>query len=317
MKYVIGVDLGGTFIKSAIFTQDGEIVVQSSVDTGDDHRPEVVVKRIADAVNANINEKNINKSHISGLGIGSPGPLNSKTGIVKFSPNIKGWRDVPLRDLLEKETGIKTKLYNDANAAAYGEFWKGAGKDVSTFVMFTLGTGIGGGLILNNKLYTGIDDYAGELGHMTVLPDGPLCGCGNYGCIEALASATAVVRRTIEGIEKGRETILKKDLAEGTLTCKAVYNAAVAGDKYAIEILAETGRYLGIVASWMVNALNPEMIVYSGGLSKAGPYLFDHIISEAKKRSLAAPFERVKICPAQLGYDAGLIGAAGLLLAED
>lgn len=316
MKYVVGIDLGGTFVKSAIIGEDEEIVSRSECPTGDNLTPENVVKTIAEDVEKNLDRQGIGKDDILGVGIGSPGPVNVETGVIEMAPNFKGWKNVPMRQMLSDELSMNVKLFNDASSAAYGEFWKGVGSQVSNFIMFTLGTGIGGGIILNNELYTGIDGSAAELGHLTLIPDGPECGCGNRGCLEVLASATAVYHKTLKGIEEGAETILRENYNDGTLTCKAVYIAATKGDEFATEILAETGRYLGIAAAWMINALNPEMIVYSGGLSGAGEYLFKWIRDEAKKRSLAVPYARVKIAPASLGNDAGFLGAAGLLLAS-
>lgn len=315
MTHVIGVDLGGTFIKSAIIDTDGKVVTQRKDDTGKRATPEEVVQTIARAVETGLDENGIAKETVRGCGIGCPGPLDSKTGTVFSSPNLQGWKDVPLRQMLSDALSLPVGLYNDANAAAYGEYWQGAGKGTTNFVLYTLGTGIGGGLILNGRLYTGSGGMGGELGHQTLIPDGPRCGCGNNGCLEALASAPAVVRRTRKKMSAGAESILRDSDAQ-PLTSERIHAAATRGDQLATEVLARTGRYLGIAAAFMVNALNPEVIAYSGGMSRAGEYLFPWIRSEAKKRSFPELYAGVRIVPATLGNDAGFLGAAGLFLAE-
>jgi len=227
MKYIIGIDLGGTFIKSAIIEKTGRIISRDKIDTGSNKNPEKIAARINKNIIQTARNNNIKLNNILCIGIGSPGTVRSKTGIVEYSPNFKSWKNVPFKKMIaSKFKKCHTGLYNDANAAAYGEIWKGAGKYASNFILYTLGTGIGGGIILNGKLYTGSDEAAGELGHVTIIPDGPLCSCGNRGCLEALSSATAVVRRSIEGINRGAKTSLRKNFKEKTLTCKSVYNAA-------------------------------------------------------------------------------------------
>lgn len=326
MKYLVGIDLGGTDIKSAILTEEGEIIARSKIETKVERGAADAMHRVAQDIERLLKGNHIKKQEVRGVGIGSPGPLSTRLGIIHRAPNLIGWDNAPLRKLLSEALSLPVMLYNDANAAAYGEFWQGAGKDISTLVLFTIGTGVGGGLILNNKLYVGIDETAGELGHITILPDSnaPLCSCGNRGCLEALASATAIVRRVKKGVDRGVATILKEDAEKGMLTSKSVYIAAKNEDKFALQILEETGRYLGIAAAFMIDALNPEVIVFGGGVSAAvgsgvgapDDFLFKWIIDEAKKRSLEVPFKRVKIVPASLGNDAGFIGAAGLLLSD-
>jgi glucokinase len=311
-KRVIGVDLGGTFIKSAILDTDGNILERGKSHTGKKKTPDDVVTRICEDIMVLLDKQSLDKNDIIGVGLGSPGPLSSEKGLVYSTPNLPNWNNVPLQNMVAEKCGFPTRLFNDANAAAYGEFWKGAGSNSNTFLLFTLGTGVGGGIILNGKICRGIDGSAGELGHIAIDPNGETCGCGSKGCIETLASATAVVRIAKKRIEHGEKTSLEPK----ELTAKKIFMAAVDGDLLSKEILATAGKNLGIVCGGLINILNPEIIAIGGGLSLAGELLFKEIREEAKRRSFELPYNRVKIVPASLGTDAGVIGAAGLLLSE-
>ena len=328
---LIGIDIGGTNIKIGILTKDGKIIHKTLIPTYSivrdaymrplhpPEKPQDIVKRLCDAVKNLCYKNKIKLSEIVKIGIGCPGPLNSKKGIIYSTPNLFGWENFPLKKCIERHLKIPTVVNNDANSATYGEYWLGAGKGYSTVVCFTLGTGIGGGIILNGKLFNGIDDSAGHFGHTTIVPDGPKCGCGNKGCLEALASAPNMVKRAISGIKNGAKTKLII-LASGNLkniTAKMIHIAATKGDKFAKGLLAETGRYLGIAVANVLNILNPEIVIFSGGMIEAGDLLFKHIRKEAMKRALPQPAKRVKIVPAKLGNNAGIIGAAGLALVGD
>ena len=243
-----------------------------------------------------------------GIGIGSPGPLDLGRGIVLFAPNLPGWNDIPLRDMIEERTDMKCVVENDANAAALGEQWMGAGHGCSSLVLFTLGTGIGGGIVLNEKVWHGFGDCAAEIGHMSIDPEGPRCGCGNWGCIEAHASATAMVRRMRETIESGTSSILADKIDE--MTAKDIYDAAVEGDCAASENIHMTGFYLGVAVSNIMHILNPEVVVFSGGVTAAGNMLLGPIRQTARERTMEACRRDVKIRFAELGENAGIIGAA-------
>ncbi|MCX7919577.1 MAG: ROK family protein [bacterium] len=319
-KYLIGVDLGGTTIITVVTDINGKVIASvkclSEVKQGVD----AVVNRIVDTIYATVAKAKIQINQIIAIGVGAPGPLSTKTGVIIDAPNLDGWVNVPLRDMVKKafRNTIPVFLDNDANAAAYGEFWVGAGKKVSNLIMLTLGTGIGGGIIIDKKLYRGPDDTAGELGHISVFPNGPVCNCGNHGCLEAIASATGMVNRAVDALRLGRKSILR-ELAENDLnkvTAKMIYDAVLKGDTLAKDIMRETGRYIGIAAASLVNIFNPEMIVFSGGMINAGEYLFNPIREEVKKRAFPQPAKRVKILPAKLGEYAGAIGAAGIALKE-
>jgi glucokinase len=257
----------------------------------------------------------IGASKVIGIGMGVPGPMSSREGVIYEAPNLPGWVNVPVRKLLEERLELPLALNNDANAAAYGEFWAGAGRDVGTMILFTLGTGVGGGIILNGELYSGPDDTAGELGHMVVDVNGPICNCGNQGCLEAFASATAVKRMLRDALQQGRSTriVIPQD-DEEEFGAKLVYDAAVMDDELAIEIFRKVGFYLGIGAANMINIFNPEMIVYSGAMSGAGDFIFKPLREIAFANSFRKPGSRVIIDVAKLGPDAGIIGAAGLAL---
>jgi len=317
--YIIGVDLGGTNIVSIFINEKGKAIVRDKRETLTEKGKEKTINQIVESVKAVIEKgqkKGISLKSILGIGIGSPGPLNTKEGLIYFAPNLPGWENVPLKNILENRLKMPVFLENDANAAALGEWWIGAGKDVNNLVLFTLGTGIGGGIIIDGEVVHGFRDTAAEIGHMVIHEGGLLCNCGTKGCLEAYASATGVVKRTISAIKDGRKSILTEitnnHLKE--ITCKMVYELAKKGDELCKWIVKETGRYLGIGIANMVNILNPEMIILAGGMTEAKDLLFDPTIKYAQKYALKAAIEKVKIVPASLGDDAGAIGAAATVL---
>ncbi len=311
-KPVVGVDLGGTNIKLGLISPDGEVLERNSTETRAERGPEAVAGRICDAVLGLLARAGLDRRAVAGVGIGSPGTIDLQAGVVTFSPNLPGWHDVPLRRLVEEGTELGCVLDNDANAAALAESWVGAGRGKSSLILLTLGTGIGGGIVLDGRIWHGGNGVAGEIGHMSIDPDGPECGCGNRGCLEAFASATGMVRRMKEAIEKGEKTSLA-DQAE-TLTARRIHEAAEAGDQAARRTVQMTGRYLGIGVSNLMHILNPEVIAFSGGMTGAGRMLMDPLLEEADWRTMEAPRRDVKICFAELPEDAGIIGAARCLM---
>jgi len=315
-KMIVGVDLGGTNLKAGTVTQQGQVVSRVKVPTHGEDGPDAVIGRIVGAVEQVIDDSGCSKSDVVAVGCGAPGPLNWATGIVYAPPNLPGWKDVPLAQILTDRLGITSFIENDANSAAYGENWVGAGRDVKDLVALTLGTGIGGAIILDNKLWRGIDGTAGEIGHMIIQVDGRPCNCGSRGCLEQYGSATGIVLTAREMIASGRETILT-DMADGNLdnlTSKDVYEACRRDDELAAEVFAETGRLLGIGLTTLANLLNPEMIVICGGVIAAGDVLFDPMRRTLRELAFKEPGERAQVVPAQLGAAAGLIGAAGVAL---
>lgn len=310
----LGIDLGGTDVKYGIVDSSGRILRSAKNPTHAERGPEGVLSSIAEHARDLIQSSGNN---VKAIGMGCPGPLSSREGIVYETPNLPGWINVPAREILQQKLQMPVVLSNDANAAAYGEFWVGAGQEVSTMVLFTLGTGVGGGLVLNGELYEGPDDTAGELGHMIINFEGPRCNCGNHGCIEAYASATAVRREVRQALADGVKTSIEiPEGAEEDFGAKVVYDAAVKGDPFAIDLFARMGYYLGIAAATMINVFNPEMIAYGGALSNAGEFIFEPLIRTAKENSFKKPGERCQIVRATLGNQAGIIGAAGLAMKQ-
>ncbi|HET9664226.1 MAG TPA: ROK family protein [Burkholderiales bacterium] len=323
-KWVIGVDLGGTNIVVGILPMDGgtgEVLALRTVATEAQRGAKFVVDRIVGLI-GEAKEEVLAKyggggEDFAGVGIGSPGPLNRKTGTVINTPNL-GWRNFPLRDLIARAVGMPATLDNDANCATYGEWWLGAGRNVDTLVGLTLGTGIGGGIVLNGEIFHGISDAAGEIGHMTIDSTGRRCKCGNYGCLEAYASGPAIAQRTVEGIEAGTESLLP-GLVDGKLehiTAATVYEAVVLGDPYANEVMRETAKFLGAGVANIINVLNPEMVVIAGGVTRAGDHLFVPLRAEVRRRAFRSAEEACQIVSGRLSGTAGVIGAAAVFKKE-
>lgn len=321
-RWIVGVDLGGTNIVVGLVPIEGGEVLGLRVLPTDSHRgAKYVVDRIIEMVETSIaevlQEQKSDRSEIAGVGIGSPGPLDRKAGMVINTPNL-GWRNFPLRDLIANAVNLPATLDNDANCATYGEWWLGAGRDVDTLVGLTIGTGIGGGIVLDGEIYHGVSDVAGEIGHMTIDSMGRRCNCGNYGCLEAYASGPAIALRAVEGIQAGVDTILTTMVAGqlDAITAATVYEGVVAGDEYATEIMRETARFLGAGIGTVINVLNPEMVVIAGGVTRAGEHLFGPLRSEVRRRAFRSAEERCSIVSGALPGTAGVIGAAAVFKKE-
>jgi len=253
------------------------------------------------------------RDQVAGIGIGAPGPLNRETGILLEAPNL-GWRDFPLRKLVSDGLGLPAAVDNDANCATYGEWWMGAGRGSTILVGLTLGTGIGGGFVVNGEIHHGASDAAGEFGHMTIDSTGRKCKCGNYGCLEAYASGPNIAARAVEGIEAGVESLLV-ELVDGDLeriTAATVYEGVVRGDPYAHEVMKETAKFLGVGVANLINALNPDAVVIAGGVTRAGEHLFAPLRKEVRRRAFRSAVDACRIVPAALPETAGVIGAAGI-----
>lgn len=323
-KWVVGVDLGGTNIVVGVLPIDGgsgEVLACRSVPTEAQRGAKFVVDRIVGLIEDSIRDviglASGSRDDFAGVGIGSPGPLNRATGTVINTPNL-GWRNFPLRDLISNAVGLPATLDNDANCATYGEWWLGAGRNVDTLVGLTLGTGIGGGIVLNGEIFHGVSDAAGEIGHMTIEANGRRCNCGNYGCLEAYASGPAIALRAVEGIEAGAESLLPA-LVDGRLeelTAATVYEGVVLGDPYANDVMRETAKLLGAGVGSIINVLNPEMVVIAGGVTRAGEHLFAPLRAEVRKRAFKSAQEACQIVSAQLPGTAGLIGAIAVFKKE-
>lgn len=316
MKYIVGIDLGGTNIKTAIVSEEKKIISKVSVPTPAQEGPEAVMDKMADSVLTLIKNSNLSKEDILAVGIGAPGPMDWRTGIVFSPPNLPGWHNVPLAEEMRKRLQLPCYVENDANAACYGEYWLGAGQGCECIAVFTLGTGVGGGIVVFNQLLRGIDGTAGELGHLKVQRDGRLCGCGSRGCLEAYASVTGMIKTAIEGIEKGRKTILLEMCNNNphNITGKMISEAAEKGDEFAQEVFYETAVWLGLGIASVVNMLNPEKVILCGGMIGAGERLFKPVRETVMKNAFEVPAKRCQIVPAGLGEDSGVFGCAGCAL---
>jgi glucokinase len=334
MSFAIGVDLGGTNLRIAAVDDQARLLEKVTLGTRVSLGRDSVLNEMCDAIQR-LSQKYRADSTMLGVGIGVPGIIDLKTGMLRESPNLPGWSDYPVRDEIEKRLQAKVILENDANVAALGEKWLGAGRHVDSMAILTLGTGVGGGLILDGKIWHGMTGMAGEFGHVTVEAEGHPCGCGNRGCVEQYASATAVVRMAREAIATGDAPSLAKVASiDAEFNAKEIYNLAIQGDESARKIFRRVGRALGIVLAGLINGLNLEMYVIGGGVSSAWEAFSPSIFEELRQRSMVYaatapenplgggggasaqvdPGEGRKtiITRALLGSDAGLYGAARL-----
>lgn len=308
-KYIFGVDLGGTTVKMGIFTEDGQVLEKWEIKTVKDNNGAQILPDIAESIKGKIAEKGLAKDEIKGVGIGVPGPVDSKGTIYKAA-NL-GWDVFNVSETLGNLVGLPVKTGNDANVAALGEMWMGGGKGFDSLVMVTLGTGVGGGVIVEGKLLAGCTGAGGEIGHIHV-KDGEeeSCGCGNKGCLEQYASATGVVRLATRRLAKDNKPSVLRSIQN--LSCKDVWDGVKAGDEVAIEIAEEFGKFLGEGLAVIAAVVNPEAFVIGGGVSKAGEVILDY----AKKYYGPVCFRGsrdAKFTLATLGNDAGIYGAAKLV----
>ncbi|MRX72627.1 ROK family glucokinase [Bacillus lacus] len=311
-QWLVGIDLGGTTIKMAFINFYGEIIEKWEIPT--DKTGKKITTDIAKAIDSKLAELGQQKGRLAGIGMGAPGPVNLATGLVYETVNL-GWKDYPLKDHLEMETGLSAIIDNDANIAALGEMWKGAGDGAKDLICVTLGTGVGGGIISNGIIVHGVNGAGGEIGHITaVAQGGAQCNCGKTGCIETIASATGIVRIALEKLQgddtpSALRTIFEEARA---VTAKDVFAAAEAGDSLALSVVDEVTDYLGMVLGNLASALNPEKIVLGGGVSKAGDLLVHKVQLKMKKYAFPRAGAAVEIAIATLGNDAGVIGGAWL-----
>ncbi|MFC1870539.1 ROK family protein [Chloroflexota bacterium] len=313
---ILGIDLGGTKILTAVANTKGVMLSRDHSITPAKEGPDAVVKSVLESVSRVLDQAHIATADLTAIGVGAPGLSNPETGLLFTSPNLPGWKDVPLRDIIEKELGRKAFLINDANAAAIGELYYGAGRGTRNFIYITVSTGIGGGIIIDGKIYTGSTGTAGELGHMVIDDDGPQCNCGNSGCWETLASGTALARETRHRIKEGAATSILK-YADGNIekiNAEAIQEAAQAGDKLANELIARAAYYLGVGLANLINIFNPEVIVIGGGLSNIGDTLLKPAFKEAGHRAFKQSFQAVRFARAELGRNSGVLGAAAFAL---
>ncbi len=296
-KYIIGIDLGGTNLKVALLDFKYKIRGRKNLNTREFTRKEELISAIVDSIHAIIADNKLAKKDILGLGLGLPGPVDSRNGIVHFFPNIPGWKNVGLKKNLSRKLGLPVFLDNDANLMTLAEYRLGAAKGFNNVVCLTLGTGVGGGIVINGKIYRGHANAGGEIGHMPVNADGPRCNCGGYACLESYIGNNRILKEA-------------RGIFKRNITLEEASELARTGNKKAQGLWIKMGRYLGVTLSGIVNLLNPECIVIGGGLAKAGRILFDEVRKTIKKRAMSVQAEGVKIFEAALGNDAGFIGAA-------
>ncbi|AYK06542.1 ROK family protein [Brevibacillus laterosporus] len=312
-RMIVGVDIGGTTIKIALLDPNGEIITKTQIPTPVSEGEDAIIGQMTNTIDQLMAEQGFTKEEAYGIGIGVPGPVDTDTGFVYEAVNL-GIKDTALKAKTEALTGLPTYVENDANAAALGEMWRGAGQGTDNLVAITLGTGIGGGIIIDGKIVHGVKGVGGEIGHVTVNPDGPLCNCGKKGCMERYGSATAIIVGIETAAKEGRSAYLAKQLAEkGSLTAKDAFDAAAEGDLVAQEVIDQAAFYTGFGLSHIANLLNPAKIVIGGGVSAAGDALFSLIRKSFNSYTWKIAADSCEILPATLGNDAGVIGAGWLV----
>jgi glucokinase len=312
-RIYVGVDIGGTTIKLGICNEEGKLLHTYEGPTGTENGPDAVLENIAAYVRKIVADNNYDWEALAGVGIGIAGFMDIPTGVIRHSPNFPGWKNVPVKDTLEQKLSKPVKINNDANVAALGEAWGGAGKGLDNVVVYTLGTGVGGGIIIRGHIYEGFTGMAGELGHVQVVPDMEAiqCGCGQYGCVETVSSATGIIRMAKDAVERGDRTSLSEI---ENITAKDVFDAAKNGDEVAIRIVKRAAFYLGKALATTAVVVNPQRFILGGGVARAGDILFDAVREVFTKYTPEAARLNVDIVPAELGNDAGVVGAAGLHL---
>ena len=309
---ILGIDLGGSKTLAAVVDARGRVVSSHETVTPAAQGREAVIGCVVDSTHIALQQAKLTISEISAVGIGAAGISNPEAGILFTSPNLPGLREVLLADIIQEKLGRKTFIINDANAAALGELHYGAARNARNFIYITISTGIGGGIVIDGKIYTGAIGIAGEVGHMTIDDNGPTCNCGNRGCWETLASGTALTREAKLRIGKrGKTSIL--EYAQGSIdnvTPQVIHGAAEKGDKVAKELIAQTGYYVGVGLANLINIFNPELIVIGGGLSNIGDMLFEPAFKTAERRAYKEAFQSVRFASAELGGNSAAIGAA-------
>jgi len=302
-EFIIGVDLGGTNLKIALFDRKYRIIDRSTLNTRRFYEKDVLISALIDSIFRTIVNNRLAREDIIGLGLGFPGPIDHTLGIVHFLPNIPGWREVNLKALLQKRLKLPVFIDNDANLMTLAEHKLGAAKGFNNAICITLGTGVGGGLIINGQLYRGSDNATGEIGHVPINERGPYCNCGGIGCLEAYIGNARIIRQAQKLLHR---KVLLEDLTA----------LAYKGNRAAIDIWTNVGSRLGVALTGVVNLLNPDIIVIGGGVAEAGKILFDSIRQTIGLRAMAVQARRVKIVKAKLGANAGLIGAAVMVREE-
>ncbi len=318
-EYVVGVDLGGTKILSGVFTYSLECIGTAKLSTKSQRGVDKVVERIARSVQDAVDEADLNFKQIAGIGIGAPGAVDFESGTVIFAPNLEGWKEISLKKELEKMLGVPVFVENDCNISALGVYVAELKSKPRSMVGIFVGTGIGGGLIIDGELYSGHGHTAGEIGHMVLEVSGPKCGCGNKGCFEALASRTAIFQQIKSGIKDGQKTLLTEMLGDDLADLRSgdLRKAIRRGDKFVDRIIEGAAEYIGIATANLVNVLNPEVVVLGGGVIEAlADEMMSVIIETTKDYAMPGTLKGVEIIASKLGDNAGITGAAVLARKE-
>ncbi|MBL8795403.1 MAG: ROK family protein [Planctomycetia bacterium] len=313
--YFVGLDVGGTTMKAGVVDDCGKPVAEPiSLPTEPERGQDKGLERMDETIRLAVSEAKLKLEQIAAIGVATPGTMDIAGGIILDPPNLKPWRNVHVRRHIERTFKLPTAFQNDANAAAYGEYWVGAGKDVQSMVLFTLGTGIGGGIIMDDRVLEGQHSHGGELGHMRIEMTNPrLCGCNRRGCLEAYASASSVVKRTFEALDAdgGKSALHGMFRSHGELTAKDVFIAADKGDALAKQLVDQTAYYLAVGTTNMLHSIDPDMVAFAGGMTAAGESFIERIRHYVRELAFPVPAERTEIRYALLGSHAGFIGAAG------
>ncbi len=307
-------DLGGTKLRSIVVDGSGRVIGDDIGFSRAEEGLEVVLERIEESLDAALGKAGVKRERLASLGIASPGAVDVVRGIVPNAPQLPGWRDVPLARLMEERLGLPTRVENDANAAALGEHRFGAGRGSRHMLYITVSTGVGGGIIVDGELYSGKGGAAGEFGHVTIDVNGPACGCGADGCLEALASGTAIAKRGEELAESDGSSILARlRREEGPVTAEMMERAAKMGDATSREAFRQAGHYLGVALAGFVNVFDPEVIVIGGGVAKAGDLLLEQARVTMESQAMTQPLKGVRLTVSELGEFAGAMGMVARL----
>jgi glucokinase len=309
----VGLDVGGTTMKAGVVSDEGQSLSAASLPTEAFRGQAFGLERMCETIRQAVAKGGFRPEQIAAIGVATPGTMDLAAGLILDPPNLRPWQNVPVRQHIQDTFRVPTAFQNDANAAAFGEYWVGAGKEAHSMVLFTLGTGVGGGIIIGDLVVEGEHSHGAELGHMKIEMTNPRqCGCGRWGCLEAYASATAVVKRTREALaqETGRSSLQPYSQDEAELTAKRIFEAAAAGDGLAQKIVEETAFYLAVGATNLMHTIDPDMVVFGGGMIAAGDGFLERIREHVRKLAFPVPAEKTQIRYAQLGSDAGFIGAA-------
>jgi glucokinase len=307
----VGLDVGGSSMKAGVVDDAGQVLAAVHLPTEAHRGQDFGLNRMYETIREAVRAASLGMDHIAAIGVATPGTMDIPAGVILDPPNLKPWQNVPVRKHIHDTFQLPTAFQNDANAAALGEFWVGAGKGTNSIVLFTLGTGVGGGIIIGDTVVEGEHSHGAELGHMKIEMSNPRqCGCGRWGCLEAYASATAVVKRAIESLNgDAMHSVLARIRVE-ELTARDIFDAAARGDRLAERIATETAYYLAVGTTNVLHTIDPDMVVFGGGMIATGEWFLDRIRKFVKELAFPVPAERTQLRYARLGSDAGFIGAA-------